>query len=127
MRVILDANFLMIPGQFGVDIFSEMDRVLERGYEIVVPEPVVRELEGISEGGGGDAKAASVALQLIEEKGLERVHAEGNADEAILEMAGGDTVVGTQDRELKKRLRERGVTMLVLKNKNYLDVEGPVE
>lgn len=57
--VILDTNFLMIPESEGVDIFSELDRLIDRKYEIVVPEVVLEELNLILENGSSSEKKAA--------------------------------------------------------------------
>ena len=44
-QVILDTNFLAVPAQFGVDIFSEIERVVERRVEFVLLESTVKEIE----------------------------------------------------------------------------------
>ncbi|MEA3282757.1 MAG: DNA-binding protein, partial [Euryarchaeota archaeon] len=44
MKIIIDTNALMVPAEFGVDIFSELSRL---GFdEWIVPSGVSRELEG---------------------------------------------------------------------------------
>jgi Uncharacterized proteins of PilT N-term./Vapc superfamily len=46
LKVLLDTNALMMPEQFGVDIFSELERL---GYfDYIVPTAVVRELRAIA-------------------------------------------------------------------------------
>jgi len=45
VRVLLDANALMMPAQFGVDIFSEIE-LLIGAYEPVILEDILSELEG---------------------------------------------------------------------------------
>jgi rRNA-processing protein FCF1 len=48
---------------------------------------------------------------------------EMNVDNAIVELSDYNTVVATSDRELKKRLREKGVKILNLRKKQYLKFE----
>ncbi|MBI4017888.1 MAG: DNA-binding protein [Candidatus Aenigmarchaeota archaeon] len=125
MRVLLDANFLMIPGQFGVDIFTELERVLQGKHELITLDSVVQELKGLSKGRTKDARAASMALQLIEKKGVRVLHEEGQADEAIVTAAiKGNAIVATQDRTLQDALHKRGVALVTLKGKNRLELEG---
>ena len=70
VRVLLDANALMMPAQFGVDIFGETE-LLIGAYEPVILEDVMYELEGISNGHGRAAAAARVALSLCEKCTIE--------------------------------------------------------
>ncbi|QQG39805.1 MAG: nucleotide-binding protein [Candidatus Aenigmatarchaeota archaeon] len=126
MRVVLDANFLMIPGQFGIDVFGEIRRILGGSYTLAVPEAVVIELVSISRGKSKDAKAAKLALQLVEKKNVHIVpHHEKKADSAIEEMASeGDTVVATQDKPLQSALRKRGTPLITMKGRAHLELEG---
>ena len=129
-KIILDTNFLLIPGQFGVDIFAEIDRICNFAYELaVVPETII-ELKQIIGGSGSlkDRKAASLALQLLERY---RVKTLANyrkvfkrADEAILAIADRSSVVATQDRELRKLLRKNAVRLIILRQKKYLMLLG---
>ncbi len=65
MKVILDANALMMPAQFQVDIFDEL-RFLLGSYEPVILSGVMNELAGLSRAKGRDGAAARCALALGE-------------------------------------------------------------
>ena len=120
MKIFLDTNFLMIPVKFGVDIFSEMDRIIDEKYELVTVEPVVKELEFISQGRGKDAKAAKVGLELIKRKKIKVVKTkEKSADKSLIELSEGNAVA-TLDVELKKKLMKIGRKVIYLRAKKYL-------
>jgi hypothetical protein len=36
LRVILDSNALFVPLQFKIDVFSELERVLNRSFELIL-------------------------------------------------------------------------------------------
>ena len=58
-RIILDTNFLMIPGQFHVDIFSELGRICNFNYKLYIFEESINELRNIiNNAKGKDKKAA---------------------------------------------------------------------
>lgn len=127
LQVILDTNFLMIPGLYGVDIFSELDRILDRKHEILVPEVVIGELEHLEEeGDSSERRAASLALDLASR--TEEIPSQGPADEEIIRLARGDdrVVVGTNDSDLKKRVRNEGIPVIFLRQKSHLDISGTV-
>ena len=120
--VILDANFLMVPENQGVDIFAELDRLIDREYELVVPEVVIEELEAIKEKGDlSERKAARVALELA--SGIRRVDSEGSADKEILRLAQErqECAVGTNDKELRGLLEEKGIPVIFLRQKSHLE------
>ncbi len=40
-KVILDTNFLLIPFKFKIDVFGEIERLVEEPHEILVPSGVI--------------------------------------------------------------------------------------
>jgi rRNA-processing protein FCF1 len=119
-KVIIDTNGLMIPGQFGVDIFSELKRL---GFDLcLVPRASVKELEKIyAEARGRDKAAAKIAISLVDRCTV--IEKNGIADDVILEMAiDTDAAVLTNDIGLKKRLCSKGVTIVHLREKTHLSV-----
>ena len=124
--LILDTNFLMIPHQHRVDIFQEIERIIVARYELLVPTGVIGELQGIQEEGGADGIAAKVALQLIDDRDrhVRTIHSHGDVDDFILEFAVDNmgSVVCTNDKELKRRLRKSRVPVVHLRGKNRLEL-----
>lgn len=115
----------MIPAQFHVDILAELERILPN-YTFVVPLFVTRELENIKKRSKGkDRIAASVALKLIESSDINIIDADlkykERVDDALLRIS---KVLCTNDRGLQKRARNKGLTVVYLRQKKYLAVEG---
>jgi len=111
--IILDTNFLLIPHQFGVDIFSEID-LLFPIHQLVVPQGVFEELIEIKKASRGkDGIAAKVGLELLKKRTHTLIESVGLVDDFILKHAhecGG--VVATNDGPLKRRLRTSGVHVI---------------
>ncbi|HWR26014.1 MAG TPA: DNA-binding protein [Methanosarcina sp.] len=119
MKIIIDTNGFMIPVQFGVDIFEELKRL---GFnEFFVPEAVVFEIEKlIKRKKGSDKTAAKVARAMLDR--CERIASIGPADDVILGLAKEmKAAVLTNDIGLKRRLAEKGVQTISLRQKNKLD------
>ncbi len=119
MKVIIDTNGLMIPVQFNVDIFDELRRL---GYNrFIVPLSVIRELESLQKGlRGKDKTAAKVAYSLA--RRCEVVETSGHADNVIVDLAGNcDAAVLTNDIGLKKRLEDKNIPIICLRQKNRLE------
>jgi hypothetical protein len=116
MKVIVDTNALMVPAQFRVDIFSELQRL---GYdEILVPKAVVNELERLSKVDSKTRIAASIALSLLDRCKI--VDVNGNADDVIVKLAKEEgAAVFTNDAGLRKRL-PAGRTVC-LRERKYID------
>jgi len=117
MNAIMDTNALMIPGQFGVDVFSELEKL---GYHrFIVPKQAVCELKMLCKKGGNKV-AASLALSLLDR--CEVIDAEGETDDAIIQIAEDmNAAVVTSDAELRKRLKDKGITTIYLRQKKRLE------
>ncbi len=128
--VLLDTNFLLIPAQFKVDIFAELQRLCDFNYEVAVLAATVDELSGIISSkavSAKDRRAARLGLQLIKAKAVNVVKADRkvfkSTDKAILGFAmqgKGSVVVATQDRLLREKLKSAGVAVIMMREKQYL-------
>lgn len=121
--VILDTNFLLIPATFGVDIFSEIQRIYPLKHQFAVVGPTLAELEIIKGRPGKQASAAKLALSLIKAKNINTLPtAVKHTDDAIVAVAQkqGNCVVATQDLALRSRLKKAGISVIVLRQKKYL-------
>lgn len=127
VKVILDSNFLMAPFQFHIDIFEELEYLLQKKVDFIVPSSVKLELTSISSRGGEGAAEASLALQLASRCRVVDVtlQPQETVDDAIVKAAQKlGAVVATNDIELKKRLRDINVPVVYLREKSKLEVEG---
>jgi len=130
LKVILDSSFLFIPPQFGIDVFEELEKVLNQHLEPIILSPTYKELQTISESGSTKSRRqATLALkfaqkchQVAVEKGDNETH-----DDVIVRVAsemGG--CVATNDRDLRKRLRQLNVPVVYLRQKSRFAVEGAI-
>ncbi len=95
---------------------KELSRLLG-SCRIVVPSSVIKELKNLAD---HDAKAALSLAQRFE-----TIQNEGNGDDAILKMAKKmNGIVVTNDKDLKKRLREEKLPVIYLRGKNRLEMVG---
>lgn len=127
IKVVLDSNFLMIPFQFNLDVFQEIEYLLQKKVDFIVPSAVKSELTGISARGGEGAAEASLALQLASRCRVVEVTLEENetVDDAIVKSSQKlGAVVATTDIELKKRLRDINIPVVYLRDKSKLEVDG---
>ena len=123
-KIILDTNFLLIPIQFRVDIFSEFNRICNFNYTLFIFEQTINELKKIIEfQSGKDKRAAQFALKLIKLKNIGVIKADGNdVDDLILDNLDKNTIIATQDAILKKKLLQKGVSVIILRQKKYLQL-----
>ena len=124
MKFLLDTNFLMIPGQFRVDIFGQLEQL--GPVDLCVTDLSVRELEKLAKNKGRKGAHARLALLLIQWEGVEVVPSgkTTHADEAIRRIAKREgMVVCTLDKGLKAALKRRGIRVVTLRQKKYLGFE----
>ena len=123
MRVLLDTNALLMPAQFGVDLYSE-PLALFGDFEPITLEEVVGGLSGLARGRGRDAAAARVGLALVRRSTVvpSGSTAEG-VDNRVIEYARreGCTVV-TNDRELRNALLREGVDVVSMRRQKTLEL-----
>ncbi|MBI2650211.1 nucleotide-binding protein [Candidatus Woesearchaeota archaeon] len=125
-KIILDTNFLLIPIQFKVDIFSELNRICDFNYKLCIYENSINELKNIIEKQSGkNKKAAQFALKLIKLKNIGVIKSgKEDVDTLILKNLNKDTFVATLDMLLKKKLLEKDASLIILRQKKYLQLAG---
>ena len=122
LRLLLDTNFLMLPGQFGIDIFGELERLVAEPYALATSSRIMRELGRIALGKSKDARAARLAMRLVKEKGVRVVPSAMPADEWLLaEAEKGGAIVCTNDKKLIERLKKRKIRRIQMRGKDHLD------
>ncbi|MBS7636745.1 hypothetical protein KEJ37_05360 [Candidatus Bathyarchaeota archaeon] len=128
LKVILDSNVLFVPLKFKIDIFEELRNLLKSNVEFVLLSPVKRELETLAaKGSPKTRKEAAYALRLAEKcKFVDLGESCGaSSDDAIVKVAGEwKTPVFTNDRTLRKRLRDINVPVIYVRQKSRLEIEG---
>jgi hypothetical protein len=123
VRVLVDTNAFLMPGQFGIDLFSELERLFG-ACDIRTVGEVAAELEGIARGRGRDAAAARLGLALlprctVEEAGPGRA----GADARLAGVAERDgSIVVTNDRGLREALLARGIAVVSMRGKKRLEL-----
>ena len=125
-KIILDTNFLLLPAQFGLDIFTELENLADFRYKLYVLEKSITELKKIAKEQKGKVKRdVKLALSMIEQKirqdeiimidtsGDERL-----VDDIIVSLEG--YIVATQDIGLQRRLKAKKAKIISMRQKKYL-------
>ena len=126
-EVVIDTNFFMVPFQFNVDIITELENKLP-SYTLTTPSFVINELKGLKNNNKGKVRLnANLALKLansskVEIKDISLLENE-TVDDALLRVS---EVLATNDIELKNRAKDKGITVVYLRQKKYIAVEGKI-
>jgi rRNA-processing protein FCF1 len=120
--LVVDANFLMSASRFKVDATSELKMLVEGKFELVTCSAVIKELEGLSKSKGKAGPEARAALGQIKGAGVKVLHTGKKADDWILEFCEANNAVAcTNDAELRKKLKEKGMRAIVLKGRSTIN------
>jgi hypothetical protein len=130
LKVIVDTNVLFAPLQLRVDVFDELKKTLNRNFELILLSSVKKELESIVQTASTKTrKQAAYALTLASNCKLIENHAcpRTTTDEVIVEKAKEmKAIVFTNDKHLRKRLRDINVPVVYVRQKKRLAIDGKV-
>jgi rRNA-processing protein FCF1 len=123
IKVLLDANALMMPFQFRIDIFEALTNLIG-AYEPLVLSDVLWELRMLSTARGKAGSAARAALRIAEQCTVVRCEEEeSSVDKKILYYASTHgCMVVTNDRGLRQSLLAKGIPVISLSGKQRLDI-----
>jgi rRNA-processing protein FCF1 len=119
MKIILDTNFLMIPHQFGVDIYDFL-----KDYQIHTLSLCIDELKKLAKKKSDNGVAARVALELVKKNKVNIIRSKGKADKAVIDYAVmHGFFVGTNDKEMIEALKKQHIKIIRLKQGKFLAEE----
>ncbi|MEM1602192.1 MAG: 30S processome protein Utp24 [Candidatus Bathyarchaeia archaeon] len=126
-KVIFDTNFLLLPIQFKIDVFSEIEGLIGR-FEPIVLSITVEELRRLLDRGSEKVRRQALsAMSLVERCKIMQANIRPgeNYDDVLLRVAKEENcIVATNDRELRRKLRENNITTIFLREKARLQIDG---
>jgi rRNA-processing protein FCF1 len=113
--IILDTDFLINSIKYKVDIFKEIKEKYPK-QTISIIDKTIEELKKIN---NSNAKAS---LKLIKIKKLKIIKTKKDkiVDDLILEETKKTDIVATQDRVLKRKLKNKGIKTITIRQKKYI-------
>lgn len=130
IKIILDSNALFVPFQFKIDIVEELKNLLKANFELIVLSPVMSELERLAKKEQTKMrKSASYALKLTEKCTIFEIDEEPrpSADDVIVKVSREwGCPVFTNDRHLRRRLRDINVPVIYVRQKSRLEINGRI-
>jgi rRNA-processing protein FCF1 len=116
--VLLDANALMMPFQFRINLEAELRRLLG-DIDIAVPTPVLEELRMLATHDRDAMAASRLAAKYRAIEGHE------SADDTLLDLAMRlHAIVVTNDQPLLDRLKREGIPRAYLRSHSHLILDG---
>ncbi len=132
LTVVVDTNFMTVPAESGVDVFSEIEKLVEVRVRFVVLASVVQEIESkMSElrhkGGATKFRVAKGFLNRCEVIPPDSQLAGLPVDDQVLQCAHSVRgAVATNDRQLRTRARDLGIPVFTLRAKKRVMLEGSI-
>ncbi len=128
ITIVLDTNFLTIPAEFGVDIFSEIERIIERRAHLVILEPVLSEIKHrlANPRGHRERQKFKMALDLVERCELVPMsESDSPVDDLLIQYClANHAVLATCDKELKRKAKQAHIPVIFLRGKKRLTLDG---
>ncbi|MDD5417451.1 MAG: nucleotide-binding protein [Candidatus Nanoarchaeia archaeon] len=116
--VLLDTNFMLIPFEFRVDIFAELNRIMPEKTSLFTLSVCIDELKVIS------ARHYKAVLEILRKNSVRimKVEKEKPVDDIIVDTADKEkAIVATQDIALRRKCREKGIKCISMRTKNHLE------
>lgn len=130
VKVILDTNALFVPLKFKIDIFKQTEELLNTKVEMILLSPIRQELEELAQKGSPKLKKnASYALKIAKKCNLIELNrtTSSSPDDIIIQFTKENKhPVFTNDKELKKKLRNINVPVIYVRQKTRLQIEGRI-
>lgn len=137
LKVILDTNFLMAIFQFKIDIFKELNRLINEPFKVCIIKESLEELDYIVKKQRAKNKEfAKLAKQYVKLKNIEiiditkqkdlyitNISKTNKVDDILVGIADDEHIVATADAELKKRIKKRGNKIIILRSKSHLEID----
>ena len=108
-KIILDTNFLLYCLRNKIDLFGELDRILNLNYEVCILDKCLDELKG--------KKDEKLALEFAKKYLKVIKTGKGRVDDLLLKQ---DAIIATMDKELKEKLKKRKKQVIIIRQKKYL-------
>lgn len=123
-KVFLDTNFLLIPFEFKIDVFSELNYLIESNFQIFLPSGVISELKKLAKGRGKEGLAAKFALKIVavylEKKKISKIRSSGYVDDWLFYTGKNDSnaIICTNDTRLRRKLKSARIPVITMKSRS---------
>ena len=116
MDIILDTDFLLSSLKYKIDIFSEFSRILDKKFKVNILDKTLDELKC--------KNLEKMSIAFIQAKNINVIKTDRlkNVDNLILDLVDKDTIVATQDKDLKRKLKKKNIQIITIRQKKYLAI-----
>lgn len=115
MKIIFDTNFLIYTLKYKIDVLKELRRICDFNFELCILDKTLGELKKINK---MEARIALSFIHIFKIINTEKFNI-NNVDDILVEIAFKDSIIATQDKDLKRRLKKKNVPVIIIRQKKY--------
>lgn len=123
-RVALDTNMLLAINELKLDVFEEIKKRFGR-VEFLVTSNTLKEMKQLKKEGKKKESSARIGEKLIKINKC-KILKEGkeiNADKELIELSKEGVIIGTNDKDLKNKIKEEGGKVIFIRQKKIIQEE----
>ncbi len=121
-KILPDTSFLVSCVDFKIDWETELRRIIDAKFEIIILDKVFKEINAVIEKGGKQARNAKLTFTIIKKRKYKTKKSEkGHTDNILLELS-DKYLIATQDAGLKRRLKSKKRQLITIRQKKYLKI-----
>lgn len=108
-----------------IDIIGQAKHLLGENTKFAITEPIRKELSIVPKNNPKLKKAVIIAKEAIKNNNFDIIDTESQkADDSLVELSKKDYFIATNDKEVRKKIKEENGKLLILRNKKYLIIEN---
>lgn len=120
-QIILDTNIILHAIQFKIDLTGELNRILPFQYETCILDKTIVELNFLEKKKDPKTKLlAKIAKHLIKDYKIIQ-SPKVKVDDSLVALANKDTIVATQDKEIKKQIK---TPIIIIRQRTHLELRN---
>jgi hypothetical protein len=121
--IIFDTNFLFVTFEFNIDVIAELKRLVSSNFTLYIYEGTISELKNIERKKEKNKKFLPLIMKMLTLYKFKIIKSNLNyIDDQILENINGKSLIATNDKELRNKIRKQGKKVLYMRNKSYLEI-----
>ncbi|MBI2499186.1 hypothetical protein HYV88_03000 [Candidatus Woesearchaeota archaeon] len=110
--IILDTDFILTSVKFKIDIKEQLKQLCDFNFNISYLDKTLDELK--------NKPNENLAKTLISNFNIIKTTRDKSVDELILDISNSNTIIATQDKELKEKLKKGKIAVITIRQKKYL-------
>ena len=122
--ILFDTNFLFVAFKHGIDVIREIERIFGKRPKFYIMQGTIGELYTIEEKKDKDKKFLPLISKMLHTYSFSVIESkETYVDEDIIRKLDQATVIATNDKKLRRRVKGKNGKVLLMRQMNHLVLE----